>query len=132
MRRKLIGLVLSGAVAASTLGIAAVTAHAASTCLPNPGAACGWDTINYGGAKIYGNPAPYNGLQDTFTPSNWNRLRSFKNRSSYTACPMNNIGGTTWEYLDLLVPLTNYPNLPLADKKADAVWYGVGPGVSCF
>lgn len=131
MKRKLIGLVMSAAVVVG-LSIATLPAQAAPTCLPDPGAACGWDTINFGGAKIYGNPRPVNGGQDTFSPSNWNRLRSFKNRSNLTACPMNNIGGTTWEYLDLLLPNTNYGNLPLADKKADAVWYGVGPGVSCF
>jgi len=121
-------LVLAASLTLLATGLVGVS-HASTNCLPNPGAACGWSANNYGGSKIFGDPAPHNGTQDTLSRSNWDKLHSFKNRSYYTACPMNYLGGTTWEYLDLLLPLTNYATLPAGDNKTDAVWFGVSAAV---
>lgn len=131
MRRKAVRFVLFAAVAAATL-VTGPVAHATTACLPNPGAACGWSANNYGGTKIYGDPSPGNGTQDTFSTSNWDKLHSFKNATAYAACPMHYIGNNQWVYLDLLVYYTNYPTLPSADYTADAAWFGVSTKVNCF
>lgn len=106
-------------------------AHATSSCLPNPGAACAWDHANYAGAKIYGDPSPTNGTADVFSPSNWDRLRSVKNRSAWPACPVNSLPGGSWQYLDLIPAYSNLANAPLADKTADGMFFGVSPSVNC-
>jgi hypothetical protein len=131
MRRVVFGLIVSAAVTATLVGLVPA-AQATTACLPNPGAACGWSANSYGGTKIYGDPSPGNGTQDTFSSSNWDKLHSFKNETDFAACPMESNGGDSWTYLDLLVYHTNYSSLPSADHDADAVWFGVSTKVNCF
>ena len=125
-------MALTGTIIATMLSLAPTMARASTSCLPNPGAACGWNATYYGGTKIFGDPFPTNGTQDTFDPSDWNELYSFKNRATIAACPMHYDGNGSWSYLDLLVPETNYPTLPSPDHATDAVWFGVSTKVNCF
>ncbi len=126
--RRVSGALLASAMVVGLFAFGPV-ADATTACNPNPGAACAWDSTNYLGTKIFGDGAPHNGTQDMLCSSCRDRMKSFKNRSSYTACPMNQISGSSWVYLDLLIPLTNYSSLPTADHTADAVWFGVSPAV---
>jgi hypothetical protein len=131
MRRALLSSVLSLALVGS-IAVLAPTALAATTCLPDPGAACAWSANNYLGTKFWGDPSPNNGQRSLFPSAWWNTLHSFKNRSPHTACPMNKLSATTWEYLDLILPTMNDPMLPDKDHRADAVWFGNSAAVDCF